>query len=56
MKIGQSIKLWSLSTDSNEYELNLNLLSGRLKNSLPPEAIKEQILRAGLSNLLVKIG
>jgi hypothetical protein len=32
----------------------LNLLSGRLKNSLTPEGINEQTLRAGLSNLLFK--
>ena len=54
MKIGKSTQLWSLSSDYSEYERNLNLLSGRLKNSLTPEAINEQILRAGLSNLLVK--
>lgn len=54
MKTGQSTKLWSLSSDSNEYERHLNLLSGRLKNSLTPEGINEQTLRAGLSNLLFK--
>jgi hypothetical protein len=54
MKIGQSTQLWSLSSDSNEYGRNLNLLSGRLKNSLTPEGINEQTLRAGLSNLSVK--
>lgn len=54
MKTGQSTKLWSLSSDSNEYERNLNLLSGRLKNSLTPEGINQQTLRAGLSNLSVK--
>ena len=54
MKIGQSTKLWSLSSDSNEYERHLNLLSGRLKNSLTPEGINEQTLQAGLSNLLFK--
>jgi hypothetical protein len=32
----------------------LNLLSGRLKNSLTPEGINEQTLRAGLSNLSFK--
>jgi hypothetical protein len=54
MKTGQSTKLWSLSSDPNEYERNLNLLSGRLKNSLTPEGINEQTLRAGLSNLSFK--
>ena len=54
MKTGQSTKLWSLSSDSNEYERNLNLLSGRLKNSLTPEGINAQTLRAGLSNLSFK--
>jgi hypothetical protein len=54
MKTGQSTKLWSLSSDPNEYERNLNLLSGRLKNSLTPEGINEQTLRAGLSKLSVK--
>jgi hypothetical protein len=54
MKTGQSTKLWSLSSDSNEYERNLNLLSGRLKNSLTPEVINEQTLLAGLSKLSVK--
>ena len=54
MKIGQSTQLWSLSSDSNEYGRNLNLLSGRLKNSLTPQGINEQTLRAGLSNLSVK--
>ena len=54
MKIGQSTQLWSLSSDSNEYGRNLNLLNGRLKNSLTPEGINEQTLRAGLSNLSVK--
>jgi hypothetical protein len=54
MKTGQSTQLWSLSSDSKEYERNLNLLSGRLKNSLNPEAINEQTLRAGLSNLSFK--
>ena len=54
MKDGQSTKLWSLSSDSNEYERNLNLLSGRLKNSLTPEGINEQTLRAGLSKLSFK--
>ena len=53
-KIGQSTQLWSLSSDSNEYGRNLNLLSGRLKNILTPEGINEQTLRAGLSNLSVK--
>ncbi len=54
MKTGQSTKLWSLSSDSNEYERFLNLLSGRLKNSLTPEAINEQTLQAGLSHLSFK--
>ena len=54
MKDGQSTKLWSLSSDSNEYERNLNLLSGRLKNSLTPEGINEQTLGAGLSKLSFK--
>lgn len=54
MRTGQTTKLWSLSSDSNEYERNLNLLSGRLKNSLTPEGINEQTLRAGLSKLSVK--
>jgi hypothetical protein len=54
MKTGQSTKLWSLSSDSNEYERHLNLLSGRLKNSLTPEGINEQTLEAGLSNLSFK--
>jgi len=54
MKTGQSTKLWSLSSDPNEYERNLNLLSGRLKNSLTPEGINQQTLRAGLSKLSVK--
>jgi hypothetical protein len=54
MKLGQSTQLWRLSSDSNEYERNLNLLSGRLKNSLTPEAINQQTLRAGLSKLSVK--
>ena len=54
MKTGHSTKLWSLSSDPNEYERNLNLLSGRLKNSLTPEGINEQTLRAGLSKLSVQ--
>lgn len=54
MKGGQTTKLWSLSSDSNEYERFLNLLSGRLKNSLTPEAINEQTLQAGLSHLSFK--
>lgn len=54
MKTGQSTKLWSLSSDPNEYERNLNLLSGRLKNSLYPETINAETLRAGLSNLTFK--
>jgi Transposase DDE domain len=54
MRTGQTTQLWSLSSDSNEYERNLNLLSGRLKNSLSPEAINEQTLVAGLSNLSAK--
>ena len=54
MKTGQSTQLWSLSSDSNEYERNLNLLSGRLKNSLSPELINEQTLGAVLCNLSVK--
>lgn len=54
MKTGQSTKLWSLSSDSNEYERFLNLLSGRLKNSLTPDSINAQTLRAGLSNLSFK--
>ena len=54
MKNGQSTKLWSLSSDSNEYERNLNLLSGRLKNSLTPERINEQTLGIGLSKLSFK--
>lgn len=54
MKTGQSTKLWSLSSDANEYERNLNLLSGRLKNSLNPEGINQHTLRAGLSNLSFK--
>lgn len=54
MKTGQTTQLWSLSSDSNEYERNLNLLSGRLKNSLSPEGINEQTLLAGLSNLSAK--
>jgi hypothetical protein len=54
MKTGKSTKLWSLSSDSTEYERNLNLLNGRLKNSLTPEGINEQTLQAGLSKLSVK--
>ncbi len=54
MKTGQSTKLWSLSSDGNEYERNLNLLSGRLKNSLTPQGINEQTLLSGLSKLSVK--
>jgi hypothetical protein len=54
MRARQTTQLWSLSSDSNEYERNLNLLSGRLKNSLTPQGINEQTLRAGLSNLSVE--
>jgi hypothetical protein len=54
MKTGQSTQLWSLSSDSNEYERHLNLLSGRLKNSLTPQVINDETLRAGLSELSVK--
>ncbi len=54
MKTGQSTKLWSLFWDSNEYKCFLNLLNGRLKNSLTPEAVSEQMIQAGLFCLSFK--
>ncbi len=54
MKSDPSTQLWTLSADSNQYERNLNLLSGRLKNSLTPETINAHTLQAGLAHLSAK--
>lgn len=51
MATEQTTQLWSLSDDASEYERHRNLLSGRLKNSLTPEATNAQTMAAGLSKL-----
>jgi hypothetical protein len=53
MLTNQNTQLWTLSADSSEYERSKNLLSGRLKNSLNPDAINAETLAAGLSGLSV---
>lgn len=51
MATQQSPQLWALSERASDYERNRNLLSGRLKNSLTPEAINAQTMALGISKL-----
>jgi hypothetical protein len=46
---GQANQLWTMSQDANQFERFRNLLSGRLLNSLNPDQINEQTMRAALA-------
>jgi hypothetical protein len=54
MIIRPSTQLWTLSEDSSEYERFMNLLRGRLSNSLDSDVVNAHTLSHGLEQISFK--